>query len=383
MSGAVLVTGATGFLGAFLLDELLRATTAEIHCLVRARSPAAGLQRLRDTLEMYALWDDRLAERIVPVIGDLGQSCFGLDEHEFAALADRIDGVYHNGALVNFLYPYASLRAANVLGTQEAIRLACHGRLKPLHYVSTLAVVNTAQLDANGRVREDAALGPIDGVDSGYVQTKWAAEHLVLAARARGLPVSIYRPSRIMGHSVTGASNHDDFMMRMIVGSIQLGSAPSIDKEENLAPVDFMAQAIVRLSLQRDAVGRIYHVMNPQPTRFDTVIEAIQQAGYPVQVVPFETWHQALFAAARSEQDNVLYPLLSFLSAMPTERIWIDVLSMPRFDCQNTLDGLANTPIRCPPFGAGHVQAALAYIGKIEGGPGGLQPGGPQAAATG
>ncbi|HEX6287533.1 MAG TPA: amino acid adenylation domain-containing protein [Herpetosiphonaceae bacterium] len=359
---ALFLTGATGFLGAFMLHELLRKTSADVYCLVRAKHSDQGSDRLRATLEAYGLWDEQLSARIVAVPGDLGQPRLGLSEDAFATLADTIDGVYHSGAMVSFIYPYAALKAANVLGTQEVLRLACQGRVKPLHYVSTVAVASTAARSADGRVHEQEMLGPIDSIDSGYVQTKWVAEHLVMAAKERGLPVSIYRPGRIAGHSVTGASNPDDFIARLITGWVQLGSAPDIDMQENLAPVDYVAQAIVHLSLQRDRIGQVFHLLNPQPIQFRELAQAVKRAGFPVRVLPYAQWYAALLANAQSEHDNVLYPLLSFLSAMPTEEDWVDLLAMPHYDCRNTIEGLADSSIVCPTFSAEQIRAALTYF---------------------
>ena len=137
---ALFLTGATGFLGAYLLDELLRQTDATIYCLVRAADQTQGAQRLQTHLQSYGLWQDDWAARCIPLCGDLAQPRLGLGEAQFALLGDTIDVIYHNGAWVNALYPYERLRAANVLGTQEVIRLAALGHPKPLHYISTLAI---------------------------------------------------------------------------------------------------------------------------------------------------------------------------------------------------------------------------------------------------
>jgi amino acid adenylation domain-containing protein/thioester reductase-like protein len=359
---ALFLTGATGFLGAFMLHDLLHVTNAEIFCLVRAKTGRQGMERIKEVLLQYHLWDDAMSERIVPVLGDLSQERLGLSEAEFAALANKVEGIYHSGALVSFIYPYAALKAANVLGTQEVIRLACQGKLKPLHYVSTIAVATTARRSVDGRVYEDATLGAIDSIDSGYVQTKWVSEHLLMAARERGLPVSIYRPGRISGHSMTGASNSDDFISRLLMGWLQLGIAPEINMVENFAPVDFVAQTIVHLSLQRETIGQTFHVLNPEWSDFRTLACTLRGMGYPVTILPYAEWHARLFAAAQNENDNVLYPLLSFLRALPTENDWVSYLQMPGFDCRNTLNGLANSSIVCPSFGPQHVQAIVAYL---------------------
>ncbi|MBD2498547.1 non-ribosomal peptide synthetase [Nostoc sp. FACHB-280] len=100
----IFLTGATGFLGAFLLDELLRKTQANIYCLVRSANLEEGKHQIRNKLKTYSLWNENFSSRIIPVIGDLSQTYFGLSEAEFLILANKIDVIYHNGAIVNFVY---------------------------------------------------------------------------------------------------------------------------------------------------------------------------------------------------------------------------------------------------------------------------------------
>ncbi|MBE9169348.1 thioester reductase domain-containing protein [Pleurocapsales cyanobacterium LEGE 06147] len=248
-----MLTGATGFLGAFLLYELLQQTQADVYCLVRSRSASAkprspnlesGKQKLQDSLESYLLWDESFSQRIIPVIGDLSEPLLGLSKSEFHLLATQIDVIYHNGALVNFTYPYPTLKKPNVLGTQEILRLASRVKLKPVHFISTTSFIYPVKEGIENReraiekilnensnpriIREgdsiDDALMPTDG----YAQSKWVAEKLVTIARARGLPISIYRPGRISGHSKIGACNSNDHTYRIIKGCIQLGSIPDL-----------------------------------------------------------------------------------------------------------------------------------------------------------
>jgi len=183
---SILLTGATGFLGAFLLDELLQKTSADIYCLVRSTDTESGKNKLRQNLEMYSLWNEHLSSRIIPVVGDLSRPFFGLSQEQFLLLANNIDVIYHNGALVNFIHPYEQMRAANVQGTQEVLRLASLIKVKPVHYVSTLSVF-PAQSDSEVQVfREKDYLEHGEILESGYAQSKWVAEKLVAIALSRG-----------------------------------------------------------------------------------------------------------------------------------------------------------------------------------------------------
>lgn len=347
----VLLTGATGFLGAFLLRELLDRTAAEVHCLVRAESVEAGRVRLRQTLQTYSLWHDGLEERIVPVPGDLSEPSVGLSAAVSADLAATIDVIYHSGAQVNWIYPYARLKAPNVLGTEEILRLATRDRIKPVHFVSSLGVFPL--LNSSGDVtviREDDTLDHNGSLYGGYMQSKWVADKLVMEARSRGLPISIYRPGLITGHSETGAWNTGDFMSRMLKSWVELQGAPEFAYDEtDMTPVDYVSKTIVHLSGRRDAIGKTFHIANRRRMRLGAVAEWMRGFGYPLRRVPFDKWVTELLSRAASREDDVssLMPLFSLSIAGETSSM---MKSLPQFDCENTLAGLEGTAIHCSPI---------------------------------
>lgn len=339
---SVLITGATGFLGAYLVRELLDITDAEILCLVRADSEADGLRRVRANLETYGLWRDDDAPRLVPVPGDLSSPLLGLDTERFDALAQRAQVIFHNGGQVNFLAPYEHLEAANVDGTREVLRLATRTRVKPVHLVSTLGVyVTDRYLDT--LVRESDPAPHAHGQHGGYNQSKWVGEQLALLARERGLPVAIYRPARITGDARTGISNVGDFFNAWIRGCVQLGLAPQVPGDAfDMAPVDYVGRAIVRLALGAGDANGNFHFFNPQRLPVSDVVAALREAGYPVEEVPYLQWRAALQAAAATSRDNALAP---FSGLFPEH---YDVRE-PEFDCSATTGAVAPFGLTCPP----------------------------------
>ncbi|HSB00522.1 MAG TPA: amino acid adenylation domain-containing protein, partial [Anaerolineales bacterium] len=220
----ILLTGATGFVGAFLLHDLLKQTSAQIHCLLRADDLQQGKLRLKRNLDSYSLWDEAFEQRILPVLGDLGEPHLGLAENDFEHLANQVDVIYHNGAMVNFVYPYLAHKASNVQGTQEILRLASQIKLKPVHFVSTLSILYSGGVNDGRIFREDADLDQVGAPFGGYAQSKWVAEKLVRQAGACGIPVAIYRPGLVSGHSLTGAWNTDNLISSMTRACVLLGS---------------------------------------------------------------------------------------------------------------------------------------------------------------
>jgi len=360
---AIFITGASGFLGAFLLHELLEQTEAEIYCLVRARDAGQGHQRIRAHLATSGLWEERHQGRIIPVVGDLSEPQLGLADEDYNHLASRVDVIYHSGSLVNFIYPYQLLKAANVLGTQEVLRLASETRRKLVHFVSTLAVFLARSKSPADSIDEEDAPDDVDGLADGYAQSKWVAERLIMQARARGLPVSIYRPARIAGHSRTGRSNGGDFLSRLIKGCIQMGSAPDWDMVLDMAPVDFVSKAIIYLSRQTDTVGRAFHLMNSGPLSWSDLVAEVRRIGYPLQLLPYEKWRAALFGSVAKGEENALEPLLPLFEEEQGLPQGIPFAhKVPRFECQRTLGQLADAGIICPPADWELLGTYLAYF---------------------
>jgi acyl carrier protein len=166
----ILLTGATGFLGAFLLRDLLQKTQAEIYCLVRSADSESAKKRIQSSLESYLIWDESSSDRIIPIAGDLSQPLLGLSEEQFRVLASKIDVIYHNGAFVKFTYPYSVLKPANVLGTQEILRLASQSKLKPVHLISTISVFSAMGESGIKVVSEEEELAPGESLKGAYPQ---------------------------------------------------------------------------------------------------------------------------------------------------------------------------------------------------------------------
>ena len=342
----ILLTGATGFLGAFLLADLLRQTSATVYCLARAATVPEAYQRIQHNLEHYHVWESDFSQRIIALPGNLAQPRLGLSPAQFASLGQDIDSIYHNGALVNFMYPYAEVKAPNVGGTHEVLRLASTYQVKPVHFVSTLYVFAPADVMDGKAIGEYAVPAHGNTLPTGYTQSKWVAEHIVEQARERGLPITIYRVGRIGGHSQTGACQTDDFFWRMVKAAIAVGSVPDMNMLISIAPVDYVSQAIVALSQQTAYWGHNFHVFNPHILPLHDFQHMINQLGYQTAALPTEEWRQQLIACARQDQTSAAYPLLPLLSRGSLED-WEEHVP---FDDQHTRAALQSSALNCPPL---------------------------------
>jgi thioester reductase-like protein len=347
----VLLTGATGFLGAFLLHELLQQTRARIHCLVRGASAAVATGRLIENLRRYGLFREALAPRIVVLRGDLNEPRLGLDPATFERLGEELEAIYNNGAELSFIGSYADLKPSHVNGTREILRLAARGRSKRLHHVSSAAVFDAHAYRAKA-IPESMRPREGRGIHLGYTQCKWVAEALVWEAAARGIEVTIHRPAFIAGSSDTGVWNTADFLCRMTKTMIELGAMPSdLEIDIDFSPVDYVARSIVYLSRTSAAQGRAFHLQHPRGMSFDTFGETLKSLGYPLRGVPYEEWVRRVEA----RPDDSLYPLLPFLmqrwapEGLTSLELW-QRSHRARLTCDETSTLLAGAGIECPPL---------------------------------
>ncbi|KAF9887979.1 large subunit of alpha-aminoadipate reductase [Aspergillus nanangensis] len=330
----IFLTGATGFLGAHILRDLLtrKSPMAKVVTLVRGKSDQQALDRIRSTCRAYGFWDESWTSRLECVCGNLGELRFGLSEGVWDDLAQRVDAVIHNGALVHWVYPYSTLKPANVLGTIDALKLCAIGKAKQFSFVSSTSVLDTdhyveeseRSLVAGGAgVNEDDDLeGSSVGLGTGYGQSKWAGEYLVRVAGKRGLKGTIVRPGYVLGDSKTGTTNTDDFLIRMIKGCIQLSARPNINNTVNMVPVDHVARVVIAGAFQPPCkpIG-VSQVTGHPRLRFNQFLGALQLYGYNVPQVDYVPWSKLLEHYVNDgehddpESQHALMPLYHFVTA--------------------------------------------------------------------
>ena len=361
--GTVLLTGASGFLGSYMLNEILETSAAHVYCLVRAKAGVDSKSRIESQLKAYALWKDdpvwqaAWEQRVHVVAGDVILPRLGLADGAYAALAREVDCIIHSAAHVNFIYPYEALRATNVFGLHEIVRFAFSGRIKALHYLSTAAIWPM------GSELTFFESDPIDQgklLNLGYDEAKWVGEQCLVNAIERGLPVARYRPGEVGGDSETGRCVLNHFLFSALKGFLQFGALPPIDTYIDVAPVDYVAKAIVHLALHGNALGRAFHLTNPRSAHMNEAMGYLRDRGYRFDELPFDELRRRLILSP-GFAENALFPYQAALEGMD-ERSF----QLPRYDTTEALSALEGSGIVCPPADEALLQTYLTYLRAVD-----------------
>lgn len=365
-TGAVFFTGATGNLGRLLCVEMLRRTAVQVYCLVRAGGGDSADARLRRVLvasgaSPHDLW------RVTAVPGDLTRPLLGLSVERFATLARRLDEVYHCGADVRLGGSYARLRAANVSGTTEVLRLAMAGRPSRLHHVSTLSVFLAARSHDHAVVSECDEPELSHAGQVGYAQTKSVAERLLRQARERGVPVTVYRLPLLIAHARTGVCGANDYLAALIRACIQLRAAPGGDLALPVCSVDRAAAAIVSLAAWPPAghtgePGGNLHVLDRRPLLLSRVAARARHAGYRIEDVPVRRWRELVTEHRRHTAVRAMWAL----DAVSDHLLPISArAALPQVDSTMTHRALAGRGLGASAVDDAVLDRMIAYLREI------------------
>ncbi len=271
------VTGATGFIGRHLVERLLE-REGQIHVLVREGS--------RDKLDaLIEGWGGEATERIVPVVGDLGEPRLGVSDEQVAALSGKVDHFFHLAAIYDMTADEERNSALNVGGTQNAIELANTLKAGIFHHVSSIAAAGMYK----GNFREDM-FDEGQKLDHPYHRTKFESEKLA-RTQVQGA-WRVYRPAIVVGNSKTGEMDKIDgpyyfFKAIQKVRHYLPEWVPLVGVEfgdTNVVPVDYVAGALDHIAHLPDLDGRAFHLANPRSQKSGDVMNEFAKAAHAPQL---------------------------------------------------------------------------------------------------
>lgn len=363
----IFLTGATGFLGAHLIQAFIERYPKEdlmITCLVRAGSKEAGMERVIKNMQHYNCWDDSYKPYIKIVTGDLSNYHLGMSDNDYQMVVEETDAIFHNGAVLNFVYPYEFLKMTNVNGTIETLRIACEGTPKYYHYISSYSVYDTP--DKTGkRVYENDPLTTSVGFALAYSETKWVSEKLTKIAEGRGLRTVIYRPGDITG-TKRGIWEVDDMVSRVIVSAIEMKAFPRSNYCMHMTPVDYVAAAIAHISRKKEAVGQAFNVINPRSVTMKQLISDIRKCGYTIHYIPFPIWRKRLKESTAEQNSLVLLESLFEAGTDANPGMMRHFIGKDTtYDTSKTELLLNGSDIKCPVVDTKMIAAYLRYFKKL------------------
>jgi thioester reductase-like protein len=346
---SIFCTGFPGFLGSEILPRVLRrAPDAEALCLVQPKF--ADLARARaDEIEAG---DPELAGRIRLVEGDITAPGLGLGGGESQGVTE----IFHLAAIYDLSVPREVAMRVNVDGTRNVLRFAAGcDALERFQYVSTCYVSGRY---AGAFAESDLVKG--QEFNNFYEETKFLAEVQVREWMEKGLPVTIYRPSIVVGDSRTGATGKYDgpyYVIRWLLKQPGVALMPVVGNPRrvrlNVVPSDFVISAIDHLSGVEDSKGVVYQLADPDPPTIAEMLDRIVRAvDKPVLRVP------TLRPLAKGALGHV--PFLERIMGIPPAAI--DYFVHPTFYLtDNTRRDLAGTGIEVPPFGS-YVDRLVEFV---------------------
>ncbi|KFY29656.1 hypothetical protein V494_08573 [Pseudogymnoascus sp. VKM F-4513 (FW-928)] len=350
---SVFITGATGFVGAFLLQQLL-ARGVTVHCLVRASDSAHAMERLEASLKNYNLWEESHKPLLNPIVGDMTQPMFCLSQEVFDNLADQVDAICHCGALMDSFRPMSDFIAPNVASTHEVLRLASVGRGKSVHFIST------------------ATTGYVDQEDGqyNYRTSKRVAERMVAGARSRGARTFIFRLPLMFASSETGhfKPGPNNLLHHFIAGSLLMGKFPSLDGDLSAwMPVDYLCKTVASVMTEHLSVlNHDFDFTSPQTLSLKDLFTKISALGERQPLVPLNEWRRCVLAGAVSHPTGRLARLADVLSQFTDQGI-LAMFKVAPTDKYVSVNGHAwgNDIYPAPVIDEKHLRMYLAQI-RIE-----------------
>jgi thioester reductase-like protein len=353
----IFMTGATGGLGQLLVREILRHSEDRLYLLVRGKRGQSHQARMRSILEPAGL-ENCLETRVQLLTGDMALPGLGIDSQGLTSLRREITHVFHAAALTTLNARRTDCERINIGGTEAVVKLAWdlrqNGKLERLVHFSTAYAVGSRQAYHSS---EDI-LPAAPQFANHYESSKYRAEQMVRVAMERGLPVTIFRPSIVVGDSQTGEVARFNviypFIKLFALGILSTLPAHA-ENTVNIVPIDFVVRAAIYLSRQPGAIGRTYHLVTRRPPSVDTLLR-LAVSEYPevppVKIVDPDRFHACHLSFAEKTVFRMLEPYLGYLNEKLT------------FDTTNTEQALQASGIDFPATDCEYLKVLCRYALK-------------------
>ncbi|KAL9610231.1 MAG: hypothetical protein Q9167_005053 [Letrouitia subvulpina] len=319
----IFLTGATGYLGSAILQQLMTIEDTHVFALVRCINELAGFHQVRGVAERSGWWQDHYASRIHIWPGDLSKPNLGLEFSQLQQLQGNytfsgapMHAVIHNGAKVHYSSNYEALKRTNIDATLELLKSTANSST-----ISTFVFISGG-VKPNFDISDSSSLAQLSQA-GGYAQTKSVSELLVQAClhhpNFKNKRLQIVRPGYIIGSNKSTIANRSDFIWRLIAGCVDIG-AFNADEASHwifIASVDRVAQSVVeQVFAANDATARSGSVERVlDGLRFKDLWQQLEdEFGWSLQPLTGEIWMESLRRRIlEAGEKHLLFPLLHVL----------------------------------------------------------------------
>ena len=342
------VTGATGFIGRFLVARLLKREGARVFALVRP-----GSEYKLDAMRRRLCVEE---SRLVPITGDLTKKLLGVSKRDQDDLVGQIDHFFHLAAIYDLSADENTQRYINIEGTRQTLKLAEKVNAKAFHHVSSVAAAGLYEGTFSEDMFEEAG-----ELNDPYLLTKHESEALV--RQESRIPWRIYRPSLVVGHSQTGEMDKIDgpyyfFKLIQKLKDFLPNWIPLIGVESghfNIVPVDFVADALDHIAHQEEGNGQCFHLTADRSYNLGEVMDIIASAAQAmenldippslIKFLTFPTEYDNRRAAAALEGSGIEVPELESYVQQLWD-FWENHLDPDRDEREDELQPLPSLPER-------------------------------------
>jgi thioester reductase-like protein len=354
----IFMTGATGVLGQELVKELLKTTGAEIALLARAKNRMSHKERVKKILASIGL-DSHLGSRIHVIEGDVTHHKFGIKKTDLEYLERECKTFYHIAALTALNGTEKECQQINVGGTEHALELAWDlkkkGKLERFIYFSTAFVAGSVWDHCS---KEDEL--PAKPVFANYYESsKYKAETKVREAMAKGLPVTIIRPSIVVGHSETGEVSEFNVIypfIKLFAHGVLSKIPTHPENTFNIVPIDFVIKATCAIVKDPRSVNKAFHVVAPKPPSIGMLLKMGKEdysAVPPIEVIDPKHFSKNKMNPQEQMVFSMMEPYLGYLNGQLT------------FDTTNTREILHSTGISMPKTDYAFLKTLVRYAVKV------------------
>ncbi|MFJ8119904.1 non-ribosomal peptide synthetase [Bacillus mycoides] len=310
----VLLTGVTGFLGAHILQQLLRLPNTMVYCLVRPQKSVAIEEKMMEKMQFY--FGEQIVElmknRVYTIKGDLSEKYVGLTTDMQEKVASKIDTIIHCGGDVRHYGDRDHFEKVNVESTRYLLQMSKTAGAR-FHYISTVSISGHRPDDPAEFLFSEQDFDRGQRVENVYVESKFIAEKLVREAMKEGVPATVYRVGNLVGHTRNGKFQQNiegNAFYRLIKALLLLKKAPDIQTKVDLVPVNFGSEVIVGLTCTEQSKGETFHICNPVQLEWQQFIAHLQQTGYSLELIQGAEFMNLFTNHALSEEQRYALELL-------------------------------------------------------------------------